>query len=395
MDLVKRGKLCAIIPSVSSPFLPPPSAPPRWITRSDQIRRMAADLNSHPIVSVDTESNSLYVYQEQVCLLQFSTGETDYLVDPLILRDELECLGEIFADPTIEKVFHAAEYDVICLKRDFRFSFNNLFDTMIAGRILGRTAIGLAAILAEEFGIELDKRYQRANWGIRPLPPEMLAYARLDTYYLLPLRERLKAALMESERWGLAQEDFQRVCRTEIPEANYNDQWMRISGSQDLTPRQAAVLEELCRYRDRRAQESDLPAFKVFANQSLLEIAVQSPRSLDELKLVKGLSPRQLNRHADGLLQAVGRGLSGKPLYRPSNHRPEEHMLNRLEHLRNWRKQAGKELGVESDVILPRDTMEQLAQAGPGSLANLEILMKDLPWRLEHFGPDILKQLNK
>jgi ribonuclease D len=356
---------------------------------------MAADLIRHPIISVDTESNSLYVYQEQVCLMQFSTGETDYLVDPLILRDELDCLGDIFRDPTIEKVFHAAEYDVICLKRDFRFSFNNLFDTMIAGRILGRTAIGLASILAEEFGIELDKRFQRANWGIRPLPSDMLAYARLDTFYLLPLRERLKAALQESGRWGLAQEDFQRVCRTEIPEANYNDQWTRVSGSQDLNARQAAVLEELCRYRDRRAQEADLPAFKVIGNQSLIEIAVQSPRSQDELKMVKGLSPRQLIRHREGLLQAVGRGMAGKPLYRPTNHRPEERMLNRLEHLRNWRKQTGKALGVESDVILPRDTMEQLAQAGPSSMSNLEILMKDLPWRLEHFGPEIVKQLNK
>jgi len=354
---------------------------------------MAADLNRHPVISVDTESNSLYVYQEQVCLIQFSTGETDYLVDPLILRDELDCLGEIFADPGIEKVFHAAEYDVICMKRDFRFTFSNIFDTMIAGRILGRTAIGLASILAEEFGIELDKRYQRANWGLRPLPAEMLAYARLDTFYLLPLRERLKRALRESGRWELALEDFQRMCRTEIPEANFNDQWTHISGAQDLSPRQAAVLEELCRYRDRRAQEADLPAFKVIGNQSLLEIAMLSPKSTEELKLVKGLSPRQFSRHGQGLLQAVQRGLSGKPLYRPANHRPDERTLNRLEHLRNWRKQTGKSLGVESDVVLPRDAMERLAQAGPARMDDLAELMKDLPWRLEHFGPELLNLL--
>jgi ribonuclease D len=356
---------------------------------------MAADLARCPIISVDTESNSLYVYQEQVCLVQFSTGQTDYLVDPIILHDELESLGDIFADPSIEKVFHAAEYDVICLKRDFRFNFANLFDTMVAGRILGRTAIGLASILAEEFGIELDKRFQRANWGMRPLPADMLAYARLDTFYLLPLRERLKAALLEKGRWGLAVEDFQRMCRTEIPEANYNDQWTRISGSQDLSAKQAAVLEELCRYRDRRAQEADLPAFKVLANQSLTEIAILSPRSLEDLRQIKGLSPRQLNRHAEGLLQAVQRGLAGKPLHRPSNHRPDERILNRLEHLRNWRKQTGKAWGVESDVILPRDTMEILAQTSPTGKDELAELMKDLPWRLDHFGAELLNLLKK
>jgi ribonuclease D len=356
---------------------------------------MAADLSRCPIISVDTESNSLYVYQEQVCLIQFSTGHTDYLVDPIILHDELECLGDIFGDEQIEKVFHAAEYDVICLKRDFRFSFTNLFDTMIAGRTLGRTAVGLASILAEEFGIELDKRFQRANWGMRPLGAEMLAYARLDTFYLLPLRERLKAALLQSGRWGLAVEDFQRVCRTEIPEANYNDQWTRISGSQDLNPKQAAVLEELCRYRDRRAQEADLPAFKVLANQSLAEIAMLSPRSVDELKQVRGLSPRQVSRHGEGLLQAVQRGLAGKPLHRPANHRPDERILNRLEHLRNWRKQTGKAMGVESDVILPRDTMERLAQNAPMGIEELTKAMKDLPWRLEHFGTELLNLLKK
>ena len=227
-----------------------------------------SDLAQHSMIAIDTESNSLYVYQEQVCLVQFSAGTNDYLVDPLILHDDLGVLAPIFADPGIEKIFHAAEYDIICLKRDFGFTFNNIFDTMVAGRVLGRTAIGLASILEEEFGIELDKRYQRANWGERPLPPAWLAYARLDTYYLIALRQRLFAALRESGRLALAQEDFQRLCRTEIPEPNYNDLWTRVAGGQELNPRQAAVLEELCRYRDRRAQEADEPAFKIISNKA-------------------------------------------------------------------------------------------------------------------------------
>jgi ribonuclease D len=356
---------------------------------------MAADLARYPLISVDTESNSLYVYQEQVCLIQFSTGHADYLVDPLILRDELNCLAPIFTNPGIEKIFHAAEYDIICLKRDFDFTFSNLFDTMLAGRILGRAAIGLASILAEEFNLELDKRYQRANWGQRPLQPALLAYARLDTFYLIPLRERLKAALQTCGRWELALEDFQRLCRTAVPEANYNDLWTRVAGGQDLTPYQAAVLEELCHYRNRRAQEADLPAFKIISNQTLVEIALLSPRGLDELKSAKEMSPRQISRHGEGLLQAVQRGLNGKPLHRSTNHRPEERILNRLEYLRNWRKQAGKTMGVESDVILPRDMMEHLAQVGPTCMEDLAVIMKDLPWRLEHFGPELLNILKK
>ncbi len=117
---------------------------PVLITRPGPLKDLAADLSRQSLVAVDTESNSLHAYREQVCLIQFSTEETDYLVDPLAL-DDLSSLGPIFANPDIEKIFHAAEYDLICLKRDFGFQFANLFDTMVAASILGkaRNRIGL------------------------------------------------------------------------------------------------------------------------------------------------------------------------------------------------------------------------------------------------------------
>jgi len=143
---------------------------PVLITRQAALQRLADTLRGEKIIAVDTESNSLYAYQEQVCLIQFTARGIDYLVDPLAL-DDLSPLAPVFSDPAIEKVFHAAEYDLICLKRDFGYTFNNLFDTMVAARILGRELYGLGAILEEEFGVQVDKRYQRANWGQRPLPP--------------------------------------------------------------------------------------------------------------------------------------------------------------------------------------------------------------------------------
>ena len=112
--------------------------------------------------------------------------------------------------------------------------------------------------------------------------------------------------------------------------------------------------------------------------------------------MVNDLSIRQLSRHSDALLGAVQRGLASKPLKRPANHnRPDDQTLNRLERLRNWRKQTGKNLGVESDVILPRDMMERLAQNRPACIDDLALLMQDLPWRLEHFGPELLRILTK
>src|SRR5512139_501768 len=164
------------------------------------LQRMVDALSQTPIIAVDTESNSLHAYREQVCLVQFSTPTTDYLVDPLALQD-LSPLAPLFADPGIEKIFHAAEYDLLCLSRDFGFKFANLFDTMLAARILGRNMVGLGSLLESEFGILLDKRHQRADWGKRPLPEDQLSYARLDTHFLIPLRNHMRQELQDRQWW--------------------------------------------------------------------------------------------------------------------------------------------------------------------------------------------------
>jgi ribonuclease D len=372
-----------------SPILPDPI----WVDRPAQLEAMLKDLLVHPVVAVDTESNSLHAYREQVCLIQFSTPESDYVVDPLALTD-LSSLGKLFGNPAAEKVFHAAEYDLICLKRDFSFSFTNLFDTMIACRILGRASVGLAAVLETEFGLTLDKHYQRANWGLRPLTPAMLAYARLDTRYLMPLRDRLKAELAATGRWDLAVEDFRRMCAVCVtsPEDERDPFW-RITGAQDLDPQQLAVLHELHHYRDEQARALNRPHFKVLSNQALLEVAQVCPRFIQELHLLPNLSEYQVRKFGRGLLEAVRRGLASPPLVRPFSPRMDEQIANRMEALRNWRKHAGLVMGVESDVILPRDVLSQIASANPKRLQDLAPLMEDLPWRLEHFGPEILKAL--
>ncbi len=369
---------------------------PVWINHPKQLRNMLKDLEQHPLLAVDTESNSLYVYQEQVCLIQFSTGETDYLVDPLAISD-LSALWPIFANREIEKIFHAAEYDLICLKRDFGFRFANIFDTMVAARVLGRESVGLGAMLKETFGIEVDKRYQRANWGKRPLSPAQLAYARLDTHYLIELRNRLKAELVEKGWWPLAEEDFRSAEQVTLPDQDHSpSRCMRISGSQDLSPIQLSVLLALCEYRDTAARHSNLPPFKVLSNKVLLEVARDLPKSFEDLEQIKDLSQRLLERHGEGLLEAVHQGYEAGPMERVHNHsRPQEDFLFRLDALRNWRKDTGQQMGVPSDVILPREMLEQIAQANPKNKPQLAELMGHLPWRLEKFGDRILGVLER
>jgi ribonuclease D len=365
------------------------------------LQRMIRRLEQEPIIAVDTESNSLFAYYEQVCLIQFSVPGADYLVDPLVLQD-LSGLGKIFSNPEIEKVFHAAEYDIICLKRDFDFTFENLFDTMVAASILGMEQVGLGSLLEKEFAVQLDKRFQRANWGQRPLPKHLLAYARLDTHFLIRLRDRLLQALVDSGRWPMAEEDFRRLCQVggsgenglRAGSRNVEETCWRISGSHDLPSQQAAVLQELCRYRDEVARSINRPLFKVINDSTLLAIATLLPKSMEDLKRLPGMTEGQVHRHGGPLLRLVQRGLQAPPVQPPRSRRPDEQYLIRLENLRQWRKETARHLGVKSDVILPRDLLTTIAEKNPQNLEKLEQVMADLPWRLNKFGQEIMGVLN-
>lgn len=364
--------------------------PPVLVAQPEALRRLLQELAGKPALGVDTESNSLFAYRERVCLIQFSTPERDYIVDPLALGD-LSPLASLFANPAQQKVFHAAEYDVICLKRDYGFQFANLFDTMVAARTLGWPQLGLAAILEAQFGVKMNKRFQRADWGQRPLTPELLDYARLDTRYLVRLRDRLAAELRAAGRLEEAEEEFGRLERVSgaMAEPNPHTFW-RVNGARDLAPAQAAVLRELYEYREHQAERANRPPFKVMSDQTLLEVARVCPRSPAELEGLPGMTPAQIRRHGAALVRAVKRGLAAGPLRPPHFEREPDSVRERYELLHQWRKRKAQARGVESDVIISRDALWELARRAPRSpeaLAQIEHLG---PWRRETYGAEIL-----
>ncbi|MBU4226030.1 MAG: HRDC domain-containing protein [Chloroflexi bacterium] len=370
-----------------------PLQPPVWIATPVALHKLAGELTRQPRLAVDTESNSLYAYREQVCLIQFSTPETDYLVDPLALND-LSRLAPIFANPEIQKIFHAAEYDLITLKRDFGFTFTNLFDTMQATRILGYQQVGLDSILAEKFGVIVNKRFQKANWGQRPLPADLINYARLDTHYLLDLHALLQAELEVKDRLILAREEFGRISKVNGHAENGCASWQRVSGTQNFTSRELALLQELCAWREAQAQRMNRPVFKIVSHKILITLAQTAPQTYADLEAL-GLSRRQIDLFASDMLKAIRRGLQARPVLRSTSPRPDEALLKRLDALRHWRKNVAERLGVESDVVLPRPFMQAIAETNPQDIETLAKLMPDSPWRLEKYGDKILELLKK
>ncbi len=366
-------------------------APPEVIATPDALRDLATRLSHEPRIAVDTEANSLYAYHERVCLIQISTPDANYLVDPLAL-DDLSPLAPVFAAPEIEKVFHAADYDLIMLRRDFGFTCTNLFDTMWAARILGWPHVGLGDILASTFNVHMDKRYQRYDWGKRPIDAEALTYAWMDSYYLLDLREIQKRQLIAAGRWDEAQETFTYLSQTiHTPSAPHPDDFFwRIKGVHDLHPGEQQVLYRLHLWRDGQAQAMDRPAVKVISNERLIQLAQIQPRSREELAAVR-LTSYQVQRFGNGILKALHSPPVPMPPS-PCNHeRPPADVMTRFNNLKAWRKGIAGFRGVDSDVILPNAVLWELALHPPTTLEQLCNIAGIGPWRQAAYGPDLLR----
>ena len=188
-------------------------------------------------MAVDIEANSLYAYREQVCLIQISTDTDNFILDPLA-GISLEALGNLLNHPGIEKVFHAADYDLALLKSLNRWNVANLFDTMWAGRLLGFKKMGLAWFLETLYGIHLDKKHQKANWGQRPLTEEKLIYACNDTRYLLRMRDDLGRDLAQKGLEAEAREIFTDLCRSRVFKRSFDPEgFWKLPGRGPCRPR--------------------------------------------------------------------------------------------------------------------------------------------------------------
>lgn len=358
---------------------------------ADLVERLTAE----PLIAFDTESNSLFAYREQVCLIQISTRSADYVVDPLAPLD-VRRLGPLLANPAVEKVFHAAEYDLICLKRDYGFAINNLFDTMLAARVCGYKNIGLGTLLGEIVGVTLDKSHQRDDWGKRPLPADALQYAQMDTHYLPQLHDYFAQRLAELERWEEARESFAEMAAVPAGvRAEFDPEgFWRIAQPNQLSRREAAILRELVLFREDTARQRNLPPFKVVTDKALVGLAQAAPTTLDGLEKVDGVGPGHVRRYGQSLLAAIRRGQSAKlPTPPPPDPPTDPLLVERFSALREWRKERAQARGVESDVIVSRDALWELAAQMPASTEDLRSISSLGAWRAARYGDEILTVL--
>lgn len=373
---------------------------PDLVDRPDTAARQLRELSSTTQLALDTEGASFHRFVDRVYLLQLSTRERTVIIDPLsVSAATLAPLGTLLENPAVEIVLHDADYDLRLIQRDYGWHVRHIFDTRVAAQLLGLRAFGLAALLERYFGVRLDKKHQRADWSVRPLPADMLRYAAQDTMYLLDLRDRMQDELAKKGRLEWAREEFARLEGTRWDEDDPSAAFLRVKGARDLTRRELAVLRELVPWRDSVAREMDRATFRVIGNEQLLEIARVQPTTREELGEIRGLSRGIQDNRAQEIVKAVRRGLEVPEADLPRFPRAprwdrDSRFDSRVNALKTVRDAVSIALDMDQGVLCARDRMEAVARKNPRSLEELRSISELRTWQVEVLATGFLKALD-
>ena len=371
---------------------------PEIVATPQALLALVERLSREPILAVDLEADSLHHYQEKVCLIQISTPTESVIVDPLALPDLLP-LGPIIADPAIRKIFHGADYDIRSLHRDFGIEVHNLFDTMIACQFLGEKEVGLAAVLHKRFGVELDKKYQKADWSKRPLTAEMIEYAVKDTSHLIELYRQIAEELRDMGRMAWAEEESDLLTRVRAGSRDAEPLFLRFKGAARMDSRTLVVLEELLCFRDKLARERNIPPFKILGSDTLRQLAEKKPQYPGDLEGIDGLTPKLTKRYGHEILESIARGEALPPDQLPSCPPPQRFIKDRrkgelMKRLKLWREAMSEELGIEAGILVNNSMLECVADAvfqGQKYMAVLPVMKN---WQKEAFGKELIEFVN-
>ena len=369
----------------------------------ERLEELAGQFLAEPVLAVDTEADSFYHYFDKTCLVQIATSKHSYLIDTLAFDgpEAMAPLAPVFASPDVRVIFHAAEYDIYVLKRDYGYTFANIFDTMVSAQLLGYKAIGLAALIEHHFGVKVPKDEQRSDWSRRPLTDRQLDYAAGDVIYLARLTKKVERELKKAGRLSWAQEEFNTLCEREWPDRKFDKQgYFRIKGARKLDPKSLSVLKELFLMRDARAREIDRPPFKVLGNRTLLEIASLKPRRPNQLKGIKGITDLLVRRMGNDILKAVtkGRDVDHSPIPKNTGNgrrRIDRKTERRVTDLKAWRAKRSKELSLNPGVLCPNAALEAIAWRNPDSGADLEDMPELKGWFVREFGDEVSASLGE
>ena len=374
--------------------------PYTFIDNQASFEELIGKLRSKKYLSIDTESNSLYAYKGSLCLLQLAAENIRVIVDTL--KVDITSFEILLVDKDIEKIFHSAEADIKTLKLAFKTNIHNIFDVMLAAKYMGIRRCGLDGMVGEYFDVKLNKKFQKANWGARPLSKEMLDYAINDVRYLKKLRDMFHSKLKKNDLLDEITEEFVKLTKLEPQEPKFDrNGYLSFGMSRKLNMLSLAVLKELYCAREKAAAKINVPSFKVISEDLMLRLSKSPTHALISLVEYKGITKYVYTMHGEWIKEAIERGLKEKTVVIPKravlSKEKIEHFHNvkdRIKRLKRWRIETAKKRNMLSEVIIEGETLEKIAYRNPKTADDLVKIDGFLPIKSNLYGKEILHVLS-
>ena len=366
-----------------------------WVDRLSQ--------GSGPI-AIDAERASGFKYSQRAYLIQMRrTASGSALIDPIEVSD-LSSIAQAIGDT--EWILHAATQDLGCLA-EVGLTPQALFDTELAGRLLGRDRVSLAALIKSELGETLEKGHGAADWSLRPLTAAQLRYAALDVELLIELRDHMERELRAANKWDIAVEEFSALLHFR-PKARSEDHWRKVSGLHKIRkPRDLAVVRSLWQEREARAIARDVAPGRVLPDSAIVAATQASPATILELSAIKEFSGRGQQRAIDVWWRAIVRArdlpdgelppakipATGPPQVRSWAERNPP-AYERLQDAKEVLNEHSEQINIPLENLLTPETLRRLCWDPPSSLSttSVETLLRALgarEWQIALLAGDL------
>ena len=353
------------------------------ITSTEDLARACARLAQAPFVTVDTEFMRETTYYPKLCLIQMAGPDEGLLVDPLAPGIDLAPFFGLMRDPAVVKVFHSARQDLEIIWNMGGLIPRPLFDSQVAAMVCGYgDSVSYEQLVNDLAKARVDKSSRFTDWSRRPLTDAQLAYALSDVTHLVKVYEALMEQLRENGRLGWLEDEMAVLLSPETYRGDPDNAWRRLVGRLRKA-KEVAVLMEVAAWREREAQNRDVPRNRVLKDEAVIDVAVSAPRSVEALGRLRSI-PNGFERSRTGaeIIAAVERGLERDPSTVPAPERSRGRGGNGavLELLKVLLKAVAETEGVAPKIIATVDDLEAVALDDEADVPMLK------GWRRQLFG---------
>jgi ribonuclease D len=357
------------------------------LTTTADLERACARMAQHPFVTIDTEFLRETTYYPLLCVAQMASADDAFVIDALADGIDLSSFFGLLANEKVVKVFHAARQDIEIVWNMAETIPHPIFDTQVAAMVLGYgDSISYDQLVQRITGDTLDKSHRFTDWTRRPLSDAQIAYALSDVTHLRAVYEKLSADLAKQGRVNWVEAEMNVLTSPDTYRMEPERAWERLK-NRVRKPKELAVLIEIAAWREREAQERDVPRSRVLKDETIADISVQAPTSIDRLGNLRSLPKGfERSRWGETIVDAVKRGLARDPKTLPAldRFRPPPKTAATLELLKVLLRMTAEQHGVAAKVIATVDELERIAASDEADVPAMK------GWRRELFGEKAL-----